>query len=330
MDVRLQFGSAPWGPDVIKPKSDGHAMDSSGAPALPKEMVSSADASTLLAQQLQHARASLDDDDYGGLPRAPSLMPQRLTVYLPHEEGALVQLSVIPPCSAHQLVIQVLDHVRTEWKESQETKKEKEKDGPAAEDEDSLGDSSRLSLSDGMHSWMRAGCSDDLPPGLLDDPYSYRVHVAEEDGEVDTDFPVLGLRADVCTLGVDTFVLRDRVDARRIRGGTSGGGYSSNDDDDEVSRRRRGTDAATTNNHDHGHAASSPHSHRLHRASASGLDHDGTGEDHSATGRKRTVGPGGIGSGGCGGFKTLEMEGEDSIKAQKEDGQCCAGMCSIQ
>ena len=48
--------------------------------------------------------------------------------------------------------------------------------------------------------------SDELPSGLIEDPYSYRVFVAEEDGEVDTDFPMLDLR-------VGSFVLRDRVDA---------------------------------------------------------------------------------------------------------------------
>lgn len=54
----------------------------------------------------------------------------------------------------------------------------------------------------------------DLPVGLLDDPFMYRAYVAEEDtGEVDTDFPVCDIRMNVCDLGVEAFVLRDRVDA---------------------------------------------------------------------------------------------------------------------
>lgn len=53
----------------------------------------------------------------------------------------------------------------------------------------------------------------ELPSGLLDDPWAYRVYVAEEDGEIDTDYPALDVRMNVCTLGVEAFVLRDRVDA---------------------------------------------------------------------------------------------------------------------
>lgn len=53
----------------------------------------------------------------------------------------------------------------------------------------------------------------EIPVGLIADPFAYRVFVAEEDGEVDTDFPVLDLRVNVAALGVESFVLRDRVDA---------------------------------------------------------------------------------------------------------------------
>lgn len=58
----------------------------------------------------------------------------------------------------------------------------------------------------------KAEAGGELPVGLLDDPWSYVVHVAEEDGEVDTDYPCCDVRMNVVALGVDSFVLRDRVD----------------------------------------------------------------------------------------------------------------------
>jgi hypothetical protein len=123
--------------------------------------------SSHLAQQLQLARSNLDDSNF---PRSASMATHRYTVYLPHEEGAMVDLQVCAHCTAHQLVKQAL----------------------AAARDDNGGE---------------------FPVGLLDDPWSYRVHVAEEDGEIDTDFPALDVRSDVTTLEAEAFVLRDRVDA---------------------------------------------------------------------------------------------------------------------
>jgi hypothetical protein len=59
----------------------------------------------------------------------------------------------------------------------------------------------------------------EVPVGLIADPWAYRVFVAEDDGEVDSDFPVLDVRVNVTTLGVESFVLRDRVDAALPSGG---------------------------------------------------------------------------------------------------------------
>jgi len=120
-----------------------------------------------LAQQLSVARGTLDDN----FPRGASMAIHKYTVYLPHEEGAMVQIAMQPTGTAHELVREAL-------------RAAKEENG-----------------------------GDELPSGLIEDPYSYRVFVAEEDGEVDTDFPVLDLRVQVASLGVESFVLRDRVDA---------------------------------------------------------------------------------------------------------------------
>lgn len=120
-------------------------------------------ASSTLTMQLQLARAS-DGEFHSNR--------QRVTVYLPHDEGAMVCLEIAPNCTAHELVIEALKRAR------------EENDG-------------------------------EIPSGLLDDPYSYRVYAADEAGEVDDDYPVLGLNAAVCSLNVESFVLRDRVDAAR-------------------------------------------------------------------------------------------------------------------
>ncbi len=121
-----------------------------------------------LAHQLSMARGGLDDSNF---PRAASMAIHKYTVFLPHEEGSMVQIAMQPTGTAHELVREAL-------------RAAKEENG-----------------------------GDELPSGLIEDPYSYRVHVAEEDGEVDTDFPVLDLRVNVASLGVESFVLRDRVDA---------------------------------------------------------------------------------------------------------------------
>ena len=139
--------------------------------------VRSMQASTL-AQQLQLARSGLDSS----LPRSASMAICKYTVYLPHEEGSMVQIATASNCTAHELVKEALR---------------------AAVEE------------------MGGG---ELPVGLLADPWAYRVYVAEEDGEVDTDFPSLDARMNVASLGVESFVLRDRVDAAVPAAGADGAG----------------------------------------------------------------------------------------------------------
>jgi len=145
-----------------------------------------------LAKQLNMARGTLDGPMGIGLgpgslgagsagagpgsvadfPRSASMKICKYTVYLPHEEGSMVQIALPPTATAHELVKAALFAAREE----------------------------------------NGG---EIPSGLIEDAYAYRAHVAEEDGEVDTDFPVLDVRVNVATLGVDSFVLRDRVDAGR-------------------------------------------------------------------------------------------------------------------
>jgi len=121
-----------------------------------------------LAQQLQLARGGLDDSS--AFPKSASMQVYKYTVYMPHEEGSMVQIATMATTTAHELVKEAL----------------------------------RACVEEN---------GGELPVGLLADAWSYRVYVAEEDGEVDTDFPPLDARANVASLGADTFVLRDRVDA---------------------------------------------------------------------------------------------------------------------
>jgi hypothetical protein len=158
-DVALQFEKQT----VIPPA----AVGSTGlAGSLGPRLGAQSTGSSSLAKQLSMARGGLDD----AFPRSASMKICKYTVYLPHDEGAMVQIAVPPTCTAHELVKAALR---------------------AAVEEN----------------------GGELPSGLMTDPFAYRAHVAEEDGEVDTDFPVLDVRVNVATLGVDSFVLRDRVDA---------------------------------------------------------------------------------------------------------------------